>query len=316
MEITSNDLTNLNGLNKLKKIKNLKILGNKKLIDIGGINNLPNLVEIDAVTLKNISIKGMKNLPKLERFLCDSCLIDDIAPLSDFTNLKILKMKTSGVDINSIRKLKNLEFLRVEGENLENISSVNAFRNIEVIYIPKSRVKELKLDASLSNLRKIIIGDSNLRQLPNVSGFKSLKELTVFGTEIGNVDTVHDLENLEELSLVRNKNMRKVINLINLPNLKQLELENSPLDIFETSTLPSLEELKLSKTNINNLMDFENYPSLRRLIINDTKIKSLKGIEKAPMLYSVQADYDVKNDPENEKILRSLRQNIFKRKPQ
>lgn len=258
----------------------------------------------------------MKNLPKLERFLCDSCLIDDIAPLSDFTNLKILKMKTSGVDINSIRKLKNLEFLRVEGENLENISSVNAFRNIEVIYIPKSRVKELKLDASLSNLRKIIIGDSNLRQLPNVSGFKSLKELTVFGTEIGNVDTVHDLENLEELSLVRNKNMRKVINLINLPNLKQLELENSPLDIFETSTLPSLEELKLSKTNINNLMDFENYPSLRRLIINDTKIKSLKGIEKAPMLYSVQADYDVKNDPENEKILRSLRQNIFKRKPQ
>ena len=316
LEITSNDLTNLNGLNRLKKIKKLKILGNKKLIDIGGINNLPNLVEIDAVTLKNITIKGMKNLPKLERFLCDLCLIDDIAPLSHLISLKILKMGIKQKKIDLLGSLSRLEVLEIEGVNLEDVNAINRLKQIKTFKIMNTNVKEIPLSSELLNLQKIRIGNSPIRKIPGLHKFKNLKHIAIFGSEIGDVDNIHDMGNLEELFLIRNKNMKKVVNIKNLPNLKQLELDNSPLELFETGVLPSLEELKLSKTNLSKLTNFENYPSLRRLIINDTKITSLKGIEQAPMLYSVQADYDVKNDPENEKILRSLRKNIFKRKPQ
>lgn len=316
LEITSNDLTNLNGLNKLKKIKNLKILGNKKLIDIGGINNLPNLVEIDAVTLKNISIKGMKNLPKLERFLCDSCLIDDIAPLSHFISLKTLKLGVKQKNINHLRKLSNLETIEVKGSNLVDVTAIENMENLKYLEIEYANIDRLPLSKLNIDLEFIRLGDVPIKTLPNFKGFNKLKSLTITGTEVYEVNTIRNLPNLEVLRFARNNKLTRVSDLNNLPSLKELKIYKGPLEVFITSNLPSLEELYLSETNIARLEGFENYPSLRRLIINDTKITSLKGIERAPMLYSVQADYDVKNDPDNEKILRSLRKNLFKRKSQ
>jgi hypothetical protein len=274
---------------------------------------LPELIEIKANTLKNISIMNMKNLPKLESFLCGLCIVDDINPLADFRNLKILKLGMIQKTINPFRSLSKIEFLDINGDNLIDVSAVNSMKELKSLNMRRINIEELKLDRSLINIEKIIIGDSKLKALPDVSGFNNLKELTVYGSDISDVNTVHDMNKLEVLSLVRNLNMKKVTNLKNLPNLKELEMNLSPLEEYETGDLPSLEELNLSKTNITKLSGFENFPNLRRLILNETKVKSLKGIEKAPSLHWVQTDYEVKQDPENIKVLRQLRENRYKR---
>jgi len=313
LELKRNNLTSLKNISKLNELVRLNIIGNHDLHELSDIRDMPNLVEIKAITLDSVNLNGMTNLPKLKRFLCDSCEVSNISPLRQFPSLKVIKMEMNGKTFESLKGLTNLEELVVKSPNLIDISALNSLKSLRKVDIHRAAITDLPLSPSLVNLEELRVGDAPIKALPNLSKFSKLKTISFFGTEIESVDSINSLDYLEEVRLSRNVKMKKVVNLVNLPKLEKLSIRYGPLETFETGPLPSLQKLNLSDTNISELKNFEYYPQLRELNIMGTKVKSLKGIEKAKSLFRVSNDYELMDDPENVEVLDALRENFLKK---
>ncbi len=303
--LNSNKFTSLDGLSNLNKLKFLDVVGNELLTDLSGINNLGELKEIDAGVVKGKTIKGMKNLPSLEIFSCNRCKLNNIEPIGEFKNLKVLKLGTTVKTLAPLKNLKKLEELDVTGNNLVDISAVNGMTSIKSIIIHGSLLEEVVLSKNLVNLEYLRIIDSKLKKLPDFSAFKNMGRISIVRSNITSVEGIHGLNKLTELSLIANEKLTSVSSLKDLPMLKILEVERTPITSLGTGVFPNLVELDISGTNITKLENFSNYPKLSKLFLNKTKVTSLEGAEDAPYLWHVQTDYSLRTG-ENAKILRRL----------
>jgi len=312
-DLSASGVSSLKGIENLKRLARLEITGNDKLTDLNGIRNLPVLREVDATTLKNIEVSGMTNLPKLEDFICDFCLVDNISVFSKMRSLRVLRTKIKQKNIDPLSALKKLEVLAIGGENLEDISIVRTLPKLKHLEVLDSSVENLHLDNSTPDLEFLYLLNSPIYELPDISQLKKLKKLMITGTNIKNVNSVHSLPELKYFSIARCKNLKRIYNLHDLPELEELKAYNGGVDEIETGYLPSLKELTLSKINITKMPNFENFPKLRKLKIEGSNnIKSLSGIEKSNSLLWVHADYEVRSDPENAKLIRGLIKNRIK----
>ena len=299
LTITSNKFKNLKGVSNLKELKYLDVSGNDFLTDLGAVRDLPNLVEFDGKTLPSKTIEGMKNLPELKVFICEYCEIENINSLGEFKNLIELNVGTTTKSLGALKNLNKLEKFKVIGSDLTDASAINGMKSIKSIVIYDSKIEELALSHDLINLESFRVVDSKLKTLPDFNFFKKIKKISIVRSEISSVSSIHDLSELQELYLGGNENLNSVNGLKNLPNLKELEFNKSPIKILNIGYLPNLESLDLSGTNITKLEGFSSYPKLRKLFLNNTKVTSLEGAEDAPYLFWVQTDRSVSRNKDN-----------------
>lgn len=305
LQLNSNKLENLEGVSNLKKLKKIDVSGHKTLDDIGGLHDLPNLEEVDTDSYPVKSMVGLKNLPKLEKFECDRCELNNISPLGKLKNLKVLTLGSSVKTLAPLKNLKKIEELIVTGNNLVDASAVNGMISIKSIIIHDSLIESLELSKGLVNLEYFRMTDSNLKKLPDFRVFKNMDRISIVRSDITSIDNIYGLKKLTILSLIENKNLTSVSGLKDLPMLKELEIERTPIASLGTGFFPNLDELDISGTNITKLENFSNYPKLSKLFLNKTKVTSLEGAEDAPNLWHIQTDYSLRSG-ENGKILRRL----------
>lgn len=299
LKINSNKFVDLRGLSALKKLIKIDVSGNKLLTDLGGVRDLPKLLEFDGKTLSSKTIEGMKNLPKLEVFLCEFCNIENIKPLGNFKNLVELNIGTTIKSLEPLKNLTKLEEFKVTGNNLTDVSALNGMISIKSIIIYDSKVEEVPLSNKLKHLEEFTISDSKLKSLPDFSAFKKIKDISIVRSDISTIDSIHDLDELSILTLIGNKKLTSVKGIKNLSNLKEIKIQRTPITSFNIGLLPNLESLDLSGTNITKLEGFSSYPKLRKLFLNNTKVISLEGAEDAPYLFWVQTDRSVSRNKDN-----------------
>lgn len=291
LSISESDIESVDDISSLKNLEFIKLSLNDNLSKLGGIRNLNNLKFVYIGSGDKVkSINGMNNLPKLEEFYCESCMITDISPLTTAKNLRILKIGMLGKTLDPLNSATKMEEIQIRSETLFDVSAIQNMKNLKNLYFWSANFEQLKIGPNLNGLKKLHIVNTPLKKVPDVSGLKQLKELVIAGTEVGDVSTINNLPQLELLSLIRNRNFRKITSLKNLPSLKVLELDDQPLEYYETGVLPSLKELDLSRTNIKRLTGFEKFPNLNRLTINNTKLQTVDGIQKSESLPYITSD--------------------------
>lgn len=314
LSISESGIESVGDISSLKNLEFFKLSLNDNLVELGGIRNLPNLKFMYVGSGDKVkSIDGMDNLPKLEEFHCESCMITDISPLATAKNLKVLKIGMLGKTLDPLKNSTKMEEIKIRSETLTDASALNNMEELEKIYFGRANIEQIDIGPNLSSLMELYVINTPLKKVPDVSQLKMLKELVIAGTDIGDVSTIKDLPKLELLTLIRNKNIRKITNLKNLPSLKELKLGNQPLEHYETGVLPSLKELDLSRTNLEKLTGFQNFPKLTHLKLYETKVNSVRGIEKAERLEYVQTDHTLPDSAENDAMFQEMKDNRMRR---
>lgn len=241
----------------LKNLKNLEIL---KLNDIKISNNLsflPSLQNLKELELIHVYVdEKLSDGYNWEHFINDN----DLNIISSLTNLEKLSVRcawlTSITNILKLNNLKELDFgfnsvvttdFDENGNGYEvyksvDITEISKLKNLEVLKLDGNNIKDLSEISRLSKLKHLSLG-----------GYDDTDKLMAFG--YGNcmldIDTsiLDNLSNMEtlELTFIPNLTENKLLNLNKLNKLKNLNLQSCNIGNIEF-----LDGLDLEKIIIGN----------------------------------------------------------------
>jgi Leucine-rich repeat (LRR) protein len=123
------ELKNLSGIVGLVNLENLGIRNCKNLIDLSHVSGLSKLSGIQINDCGITSSNGLKNLPMLRNInLNDNPNLESIDEIGQISSLKIVTL--SGCQnlktLDSLTKLSNLSFLRVDKHNLQTVEGISS----------------------------------------------------------------------------------------------------------------------------------------------------------------------------------------------
>ncbi|MFX0005918.1 MAG: leucine-rich repeat domain-containing protein [Candidatus Hermodarchaeota archaeon] len=136
--------------------------------------------------------------------------------------------------IKGLEKMKNLEYLDLKGNKIENIDGFDYLTNLRFLDLSKNNISDLKGLNIFHNLRILNLSKNNLNSLP---------------------DSVGMLEELRKLKLANN-NLQELPKTLN--NLKKLEIIDLSFNNFNSfpsilCELKSLKEIHLKGSNLKDL---------------------------------------------------------------
>ncbi len=219
------------------------------------INDLSNILELDASQKGIKSLNGLGNLINLEKLNLTDNEVLDIEPLRNLTELKELYLTNCNIkELTSIKNLTNLERLYIGN-----------FRRGRTYF---NKYTDLKA------LEKLI----------------KLKELNIQCMSI-NLEGIEYLSELESLSLYYNLNLKNIEKLSNLVNIKKLDISYTDVsDINSLKLLTELTEVNISNSEITDISVLSKFTKLNKLIawniINDQDYEILKeSLPKCGVFY-------------------------------
>ena len=170
---------------------------------------------------------------------------------------------------NEFYSLKNLEFIEIQGSDIEIISpQINALQNLKTLNIYFNKINYLPENISgLENLQVLNIRHNRIKTLPNDVGLlKNLRELRVGDNQLNFLpEKIYLLQKLKILNLENNYLTILPINFGRLMSLQTLSIENNQLKHLPKSfsKLQSLIFLNLEANDISYLP--KNFGKLKLL---------------------------------------------------
>ncbi|NAA54074.1 leucine-rich repeat domain-containing protein [Enterococcus faecalis] len=189
-----------NSLDNITSLENLEytIINNNTEINIGSLNNLPNLKTIKLNDLNLTTTPALKQSTKLISMDLGYNAIEKLPDLSLFSDLKNLTYKFNVLT------------------DISNIKTVS--RSLESLDLNKNKLTDsviLNIDDSFKNLNTINLSVNNLNQIPDFSFLEKLKDLDISHNNIGKYD---NLEKMNEMETPPSVNLQRNI-LTNDPSI-------------------------------------------------------------------------------------------------
>lgn len=202
-----------------------------------------------------------------------------------------------GKNLDFLESLPNLQSLSLLDLSIDSIKGVHFLNNLEQLTLITYAKESIDFDCfpklthcsfewikgseslfKLSNLQKLFINRYNKKHSSVFSEFNNLEELSVLNSTIEDLKGIFILKNLKSIRL---GNLRKIVSLDGIQNLKLLEkLEiQSCKNINDVSNLFQLKELKrlllLDVKDIENIKGISNLVNLEEfLFYGSTNIKN------------------------------------------
>lgn len=304
LNLYSNKITTIENTNKMVKLYDLN-LGFNNIENIIPLSENNELVNVNLVGNKNIesnrnnySNEDIEKLKKIEKILEKGGTINlDPDKLKLFTKYKkieiynrninnleyfegLTELTYLGLGRNNItlkdkksqdilEKMKNLEYLDLYNNNLENITSINKLPKLKTLFLQNSNANLTEIEDIISNLTNLRISNDEIESLLNCNTSK----ITELNLQYSNIDKVPDLSkftNLTRLSLSYISKISNLEEISKISSLQSLDLEYDNLRgrMIDFSKLTNLTYLNLSKNTLWT-EDLENLKALK----NNTNLK-------------------------------------------
>lgn len=199
--------------------------------------------------------------------------LDDLSPLSMFTELRSLTIAGSSVyDLSPIRNLTYLEYLDVSGTEVRNLEPLRYATQLKEIRLSQTRVMNISGLTRFVNLRILDLSQTMVTEISGIESLTNLSDLDLTNTLVSNAEPISKLVNLERLalSLTRVSNLQP---LSTLNKLTHLELEHCPVnDLRPLASCQSLSNIFLDHTEIMSLNDLRGLPALARVYCDNTMV--------------------------------------------
>lgn len=155
--------------------------------------------------------------------------------------------------VGGLEKLKDLEVLDMNGNNVSEIKGLENLINLKSLDISHNKITEIKGLDKLVNLEKLNLGGSKIIEINGLGNLINLKVLNLSGNRITELKGLENLVKLRELHL-RNNNILEIKGLKNLIHLERLILYKNP--ITDIKGLENLKNLKYLGINGSHLPNF------------------------------------------------------------
>jgi len=229
--------------NKLNIEGKVKKEDMKKVEGILPQDMIPHESDDPKVPIKKIiSFEGLQYAKNLEK-MHFSFVADDLSPLSELDNLRVINTRRSGYlkDLTPISNLDNLEILHIDYSSVEDLSPVSELGSLKELRITTS--SEINDISPLSNLKQLEILDlgdcfdsvrtPSTYELSSLSGLEeNLKKLRLDGNYIKDKSYLANFTNLEVLELMGCglNDFSFLTGLKDIKSLKRVDLVHNKLD--------------------------------------------------------------------------------------
>lgn len=268
---------------------------------LSGLARHPTLKELDLPRNRIADLSGLAGLDSLERLDLRDNPFTDLAPLSGLTNLRSLRLGGSPIDnIAPLASLSNLQSLEINATDqifplipddelilmIESLSGLSGLQSLTYLNLNTPAVTDISPLATLTGLTSatIRVGSANLTQL---SGLGALERLTVSAG-----DTLWSSESVSLPAMTTLKiqgRMRSIADLIDLPNLKFLTIEDLGLTrIAGIGASKSLQRIKAAGNLIESVDILSDLPNLEEVDISNNTVADLSPLIGHPTLQSLR----------------------------
>ena len=190
------------------------------------------------------------------------------------------------VDVSILGKLTTLNLLDISG-SIADLKFIENLTNLTYLDIDlNSDIKNIETIKSLENVKKLYVSLGNSEQINIIKDMENLEFLCVSG----NVTTIEPLVNIANLKTLEISEINYEIKSINglekineLQNLKSLRLSLGQCKIENVDFLngnESIEELDISENAITNIDILETMKNLKSISIRNNNIQDLSIIKR------------------------------------
>lgn len=276
-------------------------------------SQLAKVIELgnDGIDGEIRSLKDLEYLPNLQTLRINGeLLIEDYAPLSGLTALRILSMSgcaLSDTDLAHISGLTSLTELSINDNHITSLTDLSQLTALEFLNASENELTTTVDIAAFPALRYLHLTDNELYDLNGLTELTELLYLDITKNSVTDLEPLAGLTKLEELYLRGNRpsNVKK---LSNLPALTRLDLSNCGLaslsvvnnfkalkalyagenEIASLSTFnKQLEELYISGNPLADLSTLKNQTGLTMLEVADTQIEDVSALAASKSLISL-----------------------------
>lgn len=202
---TSTDvlIRDLDVLNYLSNIRYLSILSNssKELEEINNVKKINDLIgfKLSGFYNKNIDIEVLNKFMNLKSFEIES--LNDSKKYKLLENFNLEKLAIEKLDLSKVEVNKNLTFLKISKELINENLLVEKYPNITHIELVNcKKIEDFSFLTNLTHLENIIINNANIEIFPKVSStVTKIKLLT--NKKLNNIESVFALGDLKKIAI-------------------------------------------------------------------------------------------------------------------
>ena len=176
--------------------------------------------------------------------------MSDISVLQDLSKLKSLDLSWAQIkDISVLKGLGNLQALSLSYTNMSDISALQDLSNLQALDLSNTNMSNILALQGLSKLQVLDLSDTQVSDISALQGLSKLQSLDLSDTQVSDLSALQDLRELRALSLSNTQVSTIEAWLIELPQLRELNLSGSPIrhlpyEIINQSRSNCLQDLK------------------------------------------------------------------------
>ena len=168
-------------------------------------SDLEGLTKLYAGEKKVIDLSGIEHCTNLQSLNVYDNQLRDIAPLSNLTNLQELVLTAGGIrDIKPLSNLTKLRRLRMGSNLIVDIRSLSGLVDLQELYLWNNQISSISPLSNLTNLQRLGLGNNQIINISPLKGLDNLQELVLADNWIEDVTDLSNLTNLKGLYLARN----------------------------------------------------------------------------------------------------------------
>lgn len=204
-----------------------------------------NIKELNFLSWPLIDIRGIENMPNVESLNLYYSRITNITYLKYLNNLKELNLSwiDSLSELRSISELKHLEKLTVSySPRINDFSIIRFIKSLKYLDFSENRLNIADYIKELLHLETLILSKNNLSSIDLKENIK-IKYLDLSANKISKISFLSNLTELEYLDLSVNS-IEDISSLNNLSKLKKLDLRGNNLNYKNEINKNTLSYLK------------------------------------------------------------------------
>ncbi|MEN3269699.1 leucine-rich repeat domain-containing protein [Pseudonocardia sp.] len=219
-----------------------------RIAALGGLDHLPNLVDLDLSGNDVVDLSGLAQVPQLTTLTLTNNGVRDLTPLEGLATLQELGLSGNEVtDLAPLSGLTGLRFLGLSRNAVTGLAPLTPLAGLTELDVSDNHIADVTPLAALSRLDRLLLARNIVADPSVLQGLPALTTLDVSGNRISDAATMAGCPAVDELWIGGNP-LTDVRPLQDMPALAGVDLSGS-----DSTLLTGVEALRSQGVYVGGL---------------------------------------------------------------